>query len=178
VQNLLLAARALGYGGVITGFHGPREAQLRELLHLPPPESLAIAATIPLGPPARQPRPVRRRPIAELVYDDAWEAPRRGRAIRPARASLEPAPRRLIRESDAATTLAVPALSAFGAPARQALGHLELATTVAEPTRASQQLPLGHVQDLHLVEQRRLFRADHVHRDLGVINVPLGGRPR
>jgi nitroreductase len=75
VQNLLLAARAHGYGGVITGFHGPREAELRELLHLPPPESLAIAATIPLGRPQGHHGPVRRRPIGELVYDDAWEAP-------------------------------------------------------------------------------------------------------
>ena len=31
VQNLLLAARALGYGGVITGFHGAVDAALKEL---------------------------------------------------------------------------------------------------------------------------------------------------
>jgi hypothetical protein len=60
---------------VITGFHGPREAQLRERLRLPPPETLAIAATIPLGRPQGSHGPVRRRPMAELVYDDAWEAP-------------------------------------------------------------------------------------------------------
>ena len=77
MQNLLLAARALGYGGVITGFHGPREAELRELLHLPPPESLAIVATIPLGRPQGRHGPVRRRPLPELVYDDAWESARR-----------------------------------------------------------------------------------------------------
>jgi len=75
VQNLLLAARALGYGGVITGFHGPREPELRELLHLPPPESVAIAATIPLGRPQGNHGPVRRRPMAELVYEDTWESP-------------------------------------------------------------------------------------------------------
>jgi len=74
VQNLLLAARALGYGGVITGFHGPRDPELRELLQLPPPESVAIAATIPLGRPQGNHGPVRRRPMPELVYDDAWEA--------------------------------------------------------------------------------------------------------
>ena len=75
VQNLLLAARALGYGGVITGFHGPREAELRELLGMPPAEVLAIAATIPLGRPQGSHGPVRRRPLTELVYDDVWEAP-------------------------------------------------------------------------------------------------------
>ena len=31
-QNILLAARALGYGGVITGFHGFVEKELRELI--------------------------------------------------------------------------------------------------------------------------------------------------
>jgi nitroreductase len=34
-QNLLLAARALGYGGVLTGFHAMVEAELRELLEVP-----------------------------------------------------------------------------------------------------------------------------------------------
>src|SRR5580704_1455170 len=34
-QNLLLAARALGYGGVLTGFHHFAEPELRTLLHLP-----------------------------------------------------------------------------------------------------------------------------------------------
>lgn len=75
VQNLLLAARALGYGGVITGFHGPHESQLRELLGLPPADEVAIAATIPLGRPQGAHGPVRRRPLQELVYDDAWEMP-------------------------------------------------------------------------------------------------------
>ena len=75
VQNLLLAARALGYGGVITGFHGFRETELRELLGLPPADEVAIAATIPLGRPQGAHGPVRRRPLGELVYDDAWESP-------------------------------------------------------------------------------------------------------
>jgi nitroreductase len=74
VQNLLLAARALGYGGVITGFHGPRESELRVVLQLPPADAVAIAATIPLGRPQGRHGPVRRRPLPELVYDDAWEA--------------------------------------------------------------------------------------------------------
>ena len=73
-QNLLLAARALGYGGVLTGFHGFVEAELNELLGVPP--GAVIAATITLGKPAGHHGPVRRRPIGELVYGDAWgEAP-------------------------------------------------------------------------------------------------------
>ena len=72
VQNLLLAARALGYGGVITGWHGAVESELRELLSIPP--DVLIAATIPLGRPIGGHGPVRRRPVRELVFDDAWGA--------------------------------------------------------------------------------------------------------
>jgi nitroreductase len=70
VQNLLLAARALGYGGVITGFHGAVDAPLKELLGMP--EEVFIAATVTLGKPAGSHGPVRRRPMAELVYGDHW----------------------------------------------------------------------------------------------------------
>ena len=73
VQNLLLAARQLGYGGVITGVHGFCEDELRTVLGLPPPDQVAIAATIPLGRPAGRHGPVRRRPLAEVVYEDGWE---------------------------------------------------------------------------------------------------------
>ena len=66
VQNLLLAARALGWGGVITGFHALVEAELRELLGIP--EEAFIAATITLGRPQGGHGPVRRRPMAERVF--------------------------------------------------------------------------------------------------------------
>lgn len=69
-QNLLLAARALGYGGVLTGFQQYVESELREFLALP--DEVAIAATITLGRPAGNHGPVRRRPMAELVYGDTW----------------------------------------------------------------------------------------------------------
>jgi len=72
VQNLLLAARALGYGGVITGFHGPVEAELKTLLGIPEP--VFVAATITLGKPQGRHGPVRRRPMAELVFEERWEA--------------------------------------------------------------------------------------------------------
>ncbi len=73
VQNLLLAARALGYGGVITGWHGAVEPELRQLLGIP--EDVAIHAVIPLGKPAGRHGPVRRRPLSEIVYDDHWGDP-------------------------------------------------------------------------------------------------------
>jgi len=74
VQNLLLAARALGYGGVITGFHGAVDAELKALLGIP--EEVFISCTVTLGKPMGRHGPVRRRPMAELVYGDHWgEAP-------------------------------------------------------------------------------------------------------
>ena len=75
VQNLLLSARALGYGGVITGWHGPCEAELRAVLAMPEDPKLQIVATIPLGVPIGHHGPVRRRPLGEVVYEDGWEQP-------------------------------------------------------------------------------------------------------
>jgi nitroreductase len=73
-QNLLLAARALGYGGVLTGWHHAVEPQLRTLLGIP--DEAAIAGTITIGRPVGSHGPVRRRPLPELVFEDAWgEAP-------------------------------------------------------------------------------------------------------
>ncbi len=73
VQNLLLAARALGYGGVITGFHGGVANELKALLGIP--DEVFIAATITLGKPEGSHGPVRRRPLEELVFGESWETP-------------------------------------------------------------------------------------------------------
>lgn len=72
-QNLLLAARALGYGGVLTGWHRPVEDELRDLLEIP--DGVALHATIPLGRPLGNHGPVRRLPLAEVVFDGSWNAP-------------------------------------------------------------------------------------------------------
>lgn len=71
VQNLLLAARGLGYGGVITGFHGPVQDELKTLLGIP--EDVFITCTVTLGRPEGQHGPVRRRPMQELIFGDTWE---------------------------------------------------------------------------------------------------------
>lgn len=70
VQNLLLAARGLGYGGVITGFQAAVEAELKSLLGIP--AEVFISCTVTLGKPLGQHGPVRRRPMAELVFTDTW----------------------------------------------------------------------------------------------------------
>lgn len=72
-QNILLAARAIGYGGVLNGFHGLVEPELRALLGIP--DEVFIAATITLGKPRGSHGPVRRRPMSELVFADQWGEP-------------------------------------------------------------------------------------------------------
>ncbi len=69
-QNLLLAARALGWGGALTMWHQMVETELRELLAIP--DHVALSACITLGRPAGAHGPVRRRPIGDLVFDGGW----------------------------------------------------------------------------------------------------------
>ena len=72
-QNLLLAARALGYGGVFTGWNFAVDAELHDLLGIP--SEVWIAGTLTLGKPAGGHGPVRRRPIAETVFGAKWGEP-------------------------------------------------------------------------------------------------------
>jgi nitroreductase len=69
-QNLLLAARSLGYGGAMTMWHKPAGALLPAVLGIP--EDVTIASTIVLGRPVGRHGPVRRLPIAQLVFEDQW----------------------------------------------------------------------------------------------------------
>lgn len=72
-QNLLLAARARGLGGVLTMWHGGIEAELKSMLGIP--DEGMVAAVIPIGHPEGSHGPVRRRPLGDLVYDGRWEQP-------------------------------------------------------------------------------------------------------
>jgi len=73
-QNLLLAARAVGLGGVLSMWQAMAQDELRAVLGVP--DRVVLAATIALGRPAGAHGPVRRRPLSELVYEDGWgEAP-------------------------------------------------------------------------------------------------------
>ncbi len=69
-QNLLLAARALGYGGALTMWHLGVESELREMFSIP--ESVALSACITLGVPEGRHGPLKRKPLADVVYEDAW----------------------------------------------------------------------------------------------------------
>lgn len=69
-QNLLLAARALGYGGALTMWHLGVEVELRELLDIP--DGVALSACITLGVPEGNHGPVTRKPLSAVAFDDAW----------------------------------------------------------------------------------------------------------
>jgi nitroreductase len=72
VQHLLLAARALGLGTVLTTLHTQYEREMKALLHIP--ETVETAALIPVGHPADDVRfgHARRRPLAEVVFHNTW----------------------------------------------------------------------------------------------------------
>lgn len=70
VQNLLLAARAEGLGGVITTLLCRREPEMRTVLSLP--DEWAVHAVVPLGYPKGRHGPLRRAPLTEMVHHDRW----------------------------------------------------------------------------------------------------------
>jgi nitroreductase len=70
VQNLMLAARALGLGTVLTTLHRRRKARIHTILGIP--AHIESAAIIPLGWPDREYGPNRRSPLAQFVMRDRW----------------------------------------------------------------------------------------------------------
>jgi nitroreductase len=70
VQNLLLAAGALGFGSALTTLATFRADELRWLLELP--DHLRPMAVVPIGVPATPLRPGRRRPLDEVVSYDRF----------------------------------------------------------------------------------------------------------
>ena len=75
VQNLMLAARALGLGTVITTGHHHVEEEVRALLGLP--EDMDIAAMVPMGFPSDEEHfgGGRRKPVEEVTFHDRWGNP-------------------------------------------------------------------------------------------------------
>jgi len=72
VQNILLAARGLGLGSVITTRQLRFEAEIKQLLGIP--DDVATAALLPIGFPAEGVHygSTRRRPLAEVAFDGRW----------------------------------------------------------------------------------------------------------
>ena len=73
VQNLMLAARALGIGSVPTTLHPQVMDRVYALLGIPATAEFHLC--IPLGYPRGRFGPTRRRPTAETTYLNRWGAP-------------------------------------------------------------------------------------------------------
>lgn len=73
VQNMLLAARALGLGSTLTCRHLLYEAESEAALGLPP--QVHSYAILPIGYPMGRFGPVRRAPLDQVVFQDSWGKP-------------------------------------------------------------------------------------------------------
>ena len=72
VQNILLAARGLGLGSVLTTFHKQYEDEVRTIFGIP--HNVETAALLPIGYPADGAGygPTRRKPLDEVTHWDRW----------------------------------------------------------------------------------------------------------
>lgn len=73
VQNMLLAARALGLGATLTTRHLLYEKETEAALGLPP--GVHSYAILPIGYPVGRFGPVGRAPLTDVVYQDRWGQP-------------------------------------------------------------------------------------------------------
>jgi len=70
VQNMLLAARALGLGATLTTLYLNFEKEAEAAFGLPP--DVHSYALLPIGYPMGRFGRVRRVPLADVVYEDQW----------------------------------------------------------------------------------------------------------
>jgi nitroreductase len=75
VQNRLLAPRALGLGATLTTLYLNFEKEAEAAFGLP--TGVHSHALIPIGYPIGRCGPVRRVPLADVVYEDRWGQPSR-----------------------------------------------------------------------------------------------------
>jgi nitroreductase len=73
---MLLAARALGLGATLTTLYLNFEKEVEAALGLP--LDMHSYALLPIGYPMGRFGPVRRIPLADVVYEDRWGRPYRG----------------------------------------------------------------------------------------------------
>lgn len=74
IQNMLLAARALGLGSVVTTFHRRYEDDVKALLAIP--DDVETYALLPIGWPTDRHGPVRRPlPVRRVAFLDGWNEP-------------------------------------------------------------------------------------------------------
>jgi nitroreductase len=83
VQNMLLAARALGLGATLTTLYLNFEKEAEAAFGLPPDVHVHSYALLPIGYPMGRFGPVRRAPLADVVYEDQWGQPCRDQGSPP-----------------------------------------------------------------------------------------------
>ena len=76
VQNMLLAARAVGLGATLTTLYLMHEKETEAAMGIP--EGQHSYAILPIGFPMGKFGPVRRAPLAEVVFEDRWGQAWRG----------------------------------------------------------------------------------------------------
>jgi nitroreductase len=70
VQNMLLAARAVGLGTTLTTLYLIHEKETEAAMGIP--DGYHSYAILPVGFPLGKFGPVRRAPLAEVVFEDKW----------------------------------------------------------------------------------------------------------
>jgi nitroreductase len=73
VQNLMLAARALGIGSVPTTLHPSVMDRFRDMFGIP--DDVGFHFCVPLGYPQGNFGPTTRKPTSETTFLDRWDAP-------------------------------------------------------------------------------------------------------
>ncbi len=73
MQNFLLAARAMGLGTCVTGWHVAADAEYRTTFAIP--DDWYLAAVVVVGHPLGKHGPVRRRSVNEVAVVDRWDQP-------------------------------------------------------------------------------------------------------
>jgi nitroreductase len=73
VQNMLLAARALGLGATLTARHVAFREEVEKLLGLP--DTMRSFAILPIGYPMGKFGPTRRLPVSEVAFLDNFDTP-------------------------------------------------------------------------------------------------------
>jgi nitroreductase len=73
VQNLMLAARALGLGSALTTIHRGNEAAVKAILGIP--DDVHTFAIVPVGYPLGRWGEAPRKPVDEVAYGDRWGEP-------------------------------------------------------------------------------------------------------
>jgi len=69
--NILLAARARGFGGTITTLAVAEEPKIKARLGVP--EHVAVCAVMPLGRPVKQLTKLRRKAVPEFAHRERWD---------------------------------------------------------------------------------------------------------